>query len=397
MKFVLATILLIYGSGMSVAGQSDALQTCLMKRYIQSFEKAEAACAIVINDTLTPKETKIKALLRLAKIHRTLTARFDLARNYLDQVLDLSPNDFDARVGYCWVLFYTGDLQGSFEGFTKLLEERPDSADPYFGIAYLYSVGKQPENAVWAYEQGLKIDPGALLLQYNLSVELIDMNNSERGIALLEDLLKKPRDQLKDIEFSHPYPELISLEFDDAIIWLLASSFLDGHGGEDRRQESLTLLTELDKRIPKNQLILAQRAISRNYLGDFAGGLVDARASNSRPESEYSPAVRAELEALYSLKLYKDVIKRAETAVQRPVSGYDSAWIYFWLGSAQEMVGRNQEAHFNLERARSVSPAIENLLLNRITETGYYEGRYDDEYSERASDGVMACIIDPEC
>ena len=158
-------------------------------------------------------------------------------------------------------------------------------------------------------------------------------------------------------------------------------------------------LTEFDSLVsdyPKIPQVFVGRARVYERLNRFSEELTDARAALKLDPNW--PAQRlSELDALYHLKRYDEALPVATKIIDG--TSFDAARgeALFWRGYINKALHHPEESLRDFEQSFVLNTQWLNAVLTQVIQSGYYDGESSDSYSEKARNGLQACILDAGC
>jgi cytochrome c-type biogenesis protein CcmH/NrfG len=98
------------------------------------------------------------------------TGQFDQALPYYEQALQLSPDNWPLRLDFAQALMDNGKLADAEYQFDTILDAQPQNALAWYYIAELYQKFTPPrtDEAVYAYQQVIRFDPGSFVAQQSV-------------------------------------------------------------------------------------------------------------------------------------------------------------------------------------------------------------------------------------
>jgi arylsulfatase A-like enzyme/tetratricopeptide (TPR) repeat protein len=96
--------------------------------------------------------------------------------------------DTDALLHRAGDLYQRGNLKEAAALFTQAIDRRPDTADAYRYLAFVYWQAGRPQDAIHTLETALKNGVSHRDVRVKLGIYLAETGNSDRAIALLEGL-----------------------------------------------------------------------------------------------------------------------------------------------------------------------------------------------------------------
>lgn len=143
----------------------------------------------------TLDDPKAQASL-LASIGDAYFAKRDLAKARASYDKSLAAGDeVLARVGLARVKLHSGDAPGATADLRTIAEANPDLVEAYGALAEAAAIQKQPEEAIKALEQVVRIKPSNVASHYTLVSMLLQLNRQDEALARLEAMKKvAPKD-----------------------------------------------------------------------------------------------------------------------------------------------------------------------------------------------------------
>ncbi len=128
-------------AGLALQGQERFEQS------IEAFERSQEAAP----DATRPLASLVGAYVR--------AGQSDRAKQFLESVLETSPNNAFAQVLIAQVLVQEGDFDGAEQAFEKAIERDPSANLTYVSMAGFYASQSQPDKAQETIDRGLEANP----------------------------------------------------------------------------------------------------------------------------------------------------------------------------------------------------------------------------------------------
>lgn len=133
---------------------------------LREYDKALEAFKLVLhniqreNGSLQGEETAALALASIGETYMDMED-FTAARDYLQQALDVYPQDPTIAYKIGEIYFKRGDTDNGIAYYQKAIEFKPDWGAPYRQLGYAYLNKGEYQKAVDAFNKYLEIDPGS--------------------------------------------------------------------------------------------------------------------------------------------------------------------------------------------------------------------------------------------
>ncbi|MDZ7699566.1 MAG: tetratricopeptide repeat protein [Deltaproteobacteria bacterium] len=368
--------------GRQLAPENEQLKRKLLEEY-KAQKKWKRAAGMLIQ--MAEEEESYDVLTDLLAIYRELK-NTDGIIAVLRRILNLNPDDMDAREALADTLAEEGEWRKAIDEYEALLK-RTDEKDRlwiYKRLGYLYTQTGEPKKAIPAYIHAAKLDQKDATIQYNLSYlyeqvgekEKADFylnnaitlksNDLEGRLKLAERLMEKGRyaaakEHLKAVLKKKP---------DSTEALVLMARILEKDGDKDGLKKIYEKLLSLS---PQNDTLL----YNLGTLEYETGNLDAARSYFSQYVTSHpdDPTVHEMLFDIYSrMNQEQKAFKEAMVLVKlRPRSLPPYGYIYDYLKEN----GRFEEILPVMQTGLEVHPNAVNLrayLLDAYLKTGNTDG-----------------------
>ena len=382
------------------AAAQSIVEKCLAGSYYPDGGQVYDDCEAALKTAGLPDKTLAKINLQMAEA-LYFAHRPNLALPLLETVLKQDPALDRAFLRRGWLQLNLEHYDAALADFTDYLERRPDDPDGQFAIAFFRDITTRDCLATAAaYEGILAAHPDHYLTRRNLAqaYRCID-GNDNRNLQQLDKIVAAGREKITGVTY---YARRGGADYDfyADVRRRRRDIYYSAGRDEDTIAES-TWLIEAYPSMPENY---AYRGAARHSLRDFSGALADS--DKSLAIQPWDPAVvRTKLSALLGLKRYEDVVAAANPLIDSGMDNDQMPWIYFWRATAFENLGRKREAIHDVHIAMAANDGIIWSTQTQLQQHGYLFGppKYSDRdpvpdvTTKEFSNGLEACMIDPEC
>jgi tetratricopeptide (TPR) repeat protein len=366
-------------------------EKCMVNPWMQRMQAVVPICLQVVEDKSLSQYQSIAVLDRLGDAYY-LTGDFGAAEKYTDDVLEVSPGNYDAKLRKIWINYLRGDASGAFDAFTELIDRHPEKVDGFFGIAFIYSAFGKTDEAVTAYQQALKVDPNYFRTYLNLAGIFESRRELKRAHETLDAVLRRDEATLRNDPFFASDPTISDFDLKDMLDFNKANIYrLDG-----KAANTLSLLEPLVAKFPRNARVHASIAEARYDLKDFHGALTAAQKSNALGTC-YRCAAEMEVRLLAILGRHDDVVSKANEYLAGGLAPLQAAYLQMLRGSSYRKLGKPKEALQSFRTGLTELGQTPWSQLTNLIVAGYYDGTPQDTYNEKIDNALQACILDPEC
>lgn len=388
-RITLAVGLLAGGSAFAA---DDGIQKCKsLDRYHDSMA-VFYACAKALNQTNLSDAERAELLLARGEA-AYFAGRVDMSLIDLDLALTLNPKLNAAYYRRAWARMRTNHYPDALQDLTILLSEEPENVDALYAIGYFYQdTTEWKSKAMPALKRALELDPNHHLARLSLaSLYTHQQRDFDAGLIEFDKILSASDEALRKVRIFRdpvrPYFNFRNRVRNDRIAALL---------GKKDYSNALAEADSLVARYPAIGDSYVMRAHVYEQLRKFTEALADAQmASKFEPNGDDQKAV--EIEALYQLQRYNDALTRANEMLNQPISLATMPKILFWRAFTKKQLHLHEEALQDFEQSFSFNSWHLSAVLTQLRQSGYYDGDVWDPYSEKARNGLQACILDPEC
>jgi tetratricopeptide (TPR) repeat protein len=388
-RITLAVGLLAGGSAFAA---HDDIQKCKSLDRYDDAMAAFYACDKALNQENLKEGERAELLLARGEA-AYFAGRFDMSLIDLDLALTLNPKLNAAYYRRAWARMRTNHYPDALQDLTFLLSEEPENADALYAIGYFYqNTTEWRSKAIPALKRALEIDPNHHLARLSLaSLYTHQERDFDAGLMEFDKILNASDEALRKVRIFRdpvrPYFDFRDRVRNDRIAALLGKKDYSG------------ALAEADSLVAQYPAIgdsYVMRAHVYEGLRKFTEALADAQmAGKFEPNGDDQKAV--EIEALYQLQRYNDALTRANEMLNQPISLATMPKILFWRAFTKKQLHLHEEALRDFEQSFSFNSWHLSAVLTQLRQSGYYDGDVWDPYSEKARNGLQACILDPEC
>ena len=371
---------------------ADDIQKCKsLDRYHDSMAAFYACIKALDHENLTEIERSELLLARGEAAY--FAGRFDMSLIDLDMALTLNPKLKAAYYRRAWARMRTNHYPDALQDLTFLLSEEPENVDALYAIGYFYQgTTEWKSKAIPALKRALELDPNHHLARLNLaSLYTHKQRDFDAGLMEFDKILSASDEELRKVRIFRdpvrPYFNFRDRVRNDRIAALVGKADYDA---------ALAEADSLIARYPSIADSYLMRAYIYQRLRKFTEALADARmAGKFEPNGDDQKAV--EIEALYQLQRYNDALTRANEMLNQPITTATMPKILFWRAFTKKKLHLHEEALQDFEQSFSFRLWHLSAVLTQLRQSGYYDGDVMDPYSEKARNGLQACILDPEC
>jgi len=146
------------------------------------------------------KEAQNPAALFYRAYANTHLRRYALARADYQELLNIFPRHFEARLSLAYVLQMTGKQTEALDQLNQTVEQHPDSVGGYVARANLEQAMKQYDAAVYDWQTAIAKAPQEVGYVASLTDLLIRLDRRREARQVLDDAVKRgiPRGLLKE-------------------------------------------------------------------------------------------------------------------------------------------------------------------------------------------------------
>lgn len=391
---VAVAVSLLAGPSAFAAGVAavDDIQKCKSLDRYHDAMAAFYACDKALNQENLPETERAELLLARGEA-AYFAGRVDMSLIDLDLALTLNPKLKAAYYRRAWARMRTNHFPDALQDLTFVLSEEPENVDALYAIGYFYQdTSEWKSKAMPALKRVLELDPNHHLARLSLA-SLYTHQTRDFDAALMEfdKILSASDEALRNVRIFRdpvrPYFDFRDRVRNDRIAALIGKA------------DYVAALAEADSLVARYPGIgdsYVMRAHVYERLRKFTEALADARmASKFEPNGDDQKAL--EIEALFQLQRYNDALTRANEILNQPISLATMPKILFWRAYTKKQLHLHEEALQDFEQSFSFKSWQLSAILTQLRQSGYYDGNVMDPYSEKARNGLQACILDPEC
>ena len=118
--------------------------------------------------------------------HQKIDLCFARALNHLRRAIWLKPTHFEARSLLAPCLSALGDHKAAIEILQKLIADYPLSALTFSNLGDIYQAAQKYDQALWAYDQAIQLDPNHGRTRYNRACLLLALGDFANGFREYE-------------------------------------------------------------------------------------------------------------------------------------------------------------------------------------------------------------------
>ena len=379
-------------TGAPVFAAIDDVQACKTSDHYHDLDADYATCDRALKQQGLSKEDRAKLLVGRGEA-AYFFGRMDLSIADLDEAITLNPNYGEAYLRRGWTRLHLNQFSGALQDFSNLLAMEPDNPDALFAIGFIYRGTSGWEGKTLpAFKRALEIDANSYLTRYNLALTYCCWNNRpDLAIAEYDRILRASDAELAKVKLWRT-PGSKEFDFKGRVRFSRVASFV----ALGDYQSALGAINGIIVDYPDSAEAYSARAYLFASLNKNSESLADARmAAGLNP---YGGDEKIQIaEALYRLKRYEEDIKTVDRYLDGPLSYESRGGMLFWRGMLYKQLHEPEQALVDLENSFSLSPRNLQSTLIQLIQYGYYDGNENDAYSEKARNGLQACLIDPAC
>lgn len=360
----------------------------------------------------------LEVKVKLAKLYM-LGKELDKAGELLNTVLNVKPEDIDARMVKAGLSSLKGDRGAAIGELSRITAEQPSRADAFLILAMLHSQQGNLDEAERVLEQGVRANPGDIPLQTGLAKLAIRMKKPEKAENILKDIVSRDpinlehrkllsefySQQKRWADAERVYREAIQARPEDSRRHLLLTEFLAKSGKSDQAlaelaraiedypdksdlRFGLAALYEQRKEIDKAERVYRDIVALKKYAPDalkaenrlallaLAQGHVNEAASLVDEVLEANPGDLQGLLLRGRIALFRKDGQKAVAAFRSLLKEQpDSLEILNLLATAHRLDGKPILAQESLEKAVTANPdkleARKNLVEFLVAQKNY--------------------------
>lgn len=392
-RFIYCLSLLIISStaGAHLAAASDIQNCKSINSNVETDAAYEACDRALLRTNLMDHERAVLLLRRGEAAY--WAASFDRALADLDEALRFNPDLNEAYLRRAWIKKKTQQHAGALQDLSTILSRDPDNADVHFAIGYFYK-----DTPAWktktmpAFKRALELNPDHHLTRFNLAQLYYNRyNEMDRALAEYDIILRASDEELSKIKvWREPGEPKFDLRAETRIGRAYVRIQLQDF------PKALAEFNDLVTLYPQRSDVLSGRSQVYSAIYQYSEALIDAEAAiKINPYGEIQKVVR--VKALYHLGRLEEALTAADKVLNSAISNQSRGEVLFWRAYINKKLDRPEDVLRNFEQSFALEPHFLKGSLYRLKNFGYYEGEMTDNYSERARNGLQACIVDPEC
>lgn len=136
---------------------------------------------------VTPRKAEVHFMLGMA---HGMMQHYDKAQEHLSKVVELRPNDFEARLRYAYILSTQNKLEEALAQYEAAKSINPTHPFAYSQIGVLNEQLGRKEEARFAYQKSVDLDPKVAAPFYLYAKFLKEEGNGAQAVKYLENALR---------------------------------------------------------------------------------------------------------------------------------------------------------------------------------------------------------------
>gem|GEM_PF-3464726 len=378
---------------LAFAAASDIAGNCLASNAFREIDKTMERCAAALETPGVTSEDRAKFhTQRGLAFHWTVQPAY--SNPEFNEALKLDPSNQEARLRRGWAHLQAQRPSLSYQDFTDVLAADSKNSSALYGIASIYFGTSEHGKAVKLLEQALQIDPDYHAARSKLADHFTyHAGDNRRALQEYDRILGDTSGTLDAVPFWSVPPSPAGFSFRHVVQEKKATALLRAR----LASEAQNLLEPLVKRFPGVANLYVLRGNAKHALGEYEAALSDAEKSLSL--SPYSlSGQELGMNALFWMRRYEEALKSANKILS--VSFHERAFYAQALRTRAIILksqGQYSEAKADFEQVMRMDKMYRVDVIMRLKEWGYYDGTPDDEYNTAMSNGLDACLVDPEC
>lgn len=306
----------------------------------------------------------------------------------LNLAIDADPRLVAAYIRRAWAYIQLQDWEGAYRDIEVVLTEEPRNAEALFALSYLYtSTEPNSERAYQALQQALDIDPDFHLARLNFAYkQYYYRGDIEAMLREFQAILSHDEAELDKVSFWRKKGDALfaaHVRQERARHLLLAG----------RDTEALADIEWLISRHPNMSSAFFMRGQIRRNKKDTIEAVKDyGRAIELDPGNV--DARRGRGWSLLGMGRYDEALIDAIEII----GGFrEQGEGYRLRAEIAKRQGDRRQALQDYEEAFRNDPRFLRIMQEQLAGLGYLSRHYSTAYSEEMRNGMMACIVDPEC
>lgn len=306
----------------------------------------------------------------------------------LNLAIDADPRLVAAYIRRAWAYIQLQDWEGAYRDIEVVLTEEPRNAEALFALSYLYtSTEPNSERAYQALQQALDIDPDFHLARLNFAYkQYYYRGDIEAMLREFQAILSHDEAELDKVSFWRNKGDALfaaHVRGERARHLLLAG----------RDTEALADVEWLISRHPDMSSAYFMRGQIRRNKKDAIEAVKDyGRAIELEPGNVDARRERGWV--LLGMEKFDEALIDATEII----GGFRAQGDGYWLrAEVAKRQGDRGQALQDYEEAFRNDPRLLRMMRERLVGLGYLSRHSSGAYSEETRNGMMACVVDPEC
>jgi tetratricopeptide (TPR) repeat protein len=306
----------------------------------------------------------------------------------LNLAIDADPRLVAAYIRRAWVYIQLRGWEDARRDIEFVLTEEPANAEALLVLSYIYtSTEPNSERAYQALQQALDIDPDFHLARLNFAYkQYYYRGDVEAMLREFQTILSHDEAELDKVSFRRKERDVLfaaHVRRERARHLLLAG----------RDTEAMADVEWLISRHPNMSAAFFMRGqILRNKKDTIEAVKDFGRAIELDPGNVDAKRVRGW--SLLNMGRYDEAMVDATELI----GGFrEQDEGYRLRAEIAKLQGDRKQALQDYEEAFRNNPRFLRIMQERLAGLGYLSRHYSTSYSEEMRNGMMACIVDPEC
>jgi tetratricopeptide (TPR) repeat protein len=381
----------------SAAAVSPNVEACLKADDFRDGSKAVELCRALEGEQGLEDKTKAKIFEKEGDAYYWAARVVDAGQLY-DKALALDPLSIELKSKKGRVLRRLGNYEGAYQLLSDVLGEDPKNGSALLNLALILDSSGQPEQARSAMLQSIEADPDYLVTRNSLA-DLYVSRFGDTASALKEyDFILAKGEAIANKTRYLGDGRILSRDF--YLQTLLDKVDLLRRAG--KLDEAEKLLAPMLKKYPREFMTKIKAASIARNRRNFKEALKLIRSANSLCTSQIdntlcSNGLVDNMELLYLDKQYQKSLDASNEILQGFFLPETKAFALYHRGATKKQLGDLKGAQADVENAMSQDRQIKAMAMTQVLQAGYYEGQQDDPFSDKVSNALEACMIDPEC
>lgn len=306
----------------------------------------------------------------------------------LNLAIDADPGLRAAYIRRAWAYTQLQQWEDARRDVEAVLAEEPENAQALFALGYIFlSVDPNPERALKAFRQALEADPELHLARLNIAYQqYFYLGDVEAMLKEFQTILSHDEANLDKVTFQMREKGV----------------FFAAHVRRERARYLMLAGRDDEALLDVDWLISHHPTMASAYL--LRGQILRNKKDIIEAVKDYGRAIEldpgnvdARRERGWSL-LGMGRYDEALTDATEIIGGFRAQGEGYRLRAAiAKRQGDRRQALQDYEEAFRNDPRFLRIMQERLAGLGYLSRHYSTAYSEETRNGMMACIIDPEC